>query len=189
MRPSLGALATLVACWSFATSAFAETRLNADGSLDMAGHRLSCSQVRTRIDARLPNLGAAALDRRLLLINPRLLGRERPVVQVFVFNHECGHHRVGADELSADCWAVERGVEEGWLDRNSLSAVCRSFGDAPETATHPSGRRRCASLDRCFAAAEARASPRQVAALKVSTRVAQPRLVTGPQLVRTGIVR
>ena len=80
-------------------------------------------------------------------------------------------------------------AEAGWVDRNGLNAVCRSFGDAPETATHPSGRRRCASLDRCFAAAEARASPRQVAALKASMRVAQPRLVSGPQLVRTGYVR
>ena len=32
-----------------------------------------------------------------------------------------------------------------------LAQVCRSFGNAPETSTHPSGASRCASLDQCFA--------------------------------------
>lgn len=189
-------------------------RLNPDGSLQLAGHRVACEKVRTRLDRRLDNLGAASPDDRLLLLNPLLLGRERPTVQLFVFHHECGHHRVGISEIEADCWAVSRGVESGWLDRKGLDEVCRSFGNAPETRTHPSGKRRCAALEQCFAAANA-AKLRNVAkapsapassatpttsnavavpalssiAMRASAAVAAPRLVAGPRLVREGILQ
>lgn len=187
-------------------------RLNPDGSLQLAGHRVACEKVRTRLDRRLDNLGAASPYDRLLLLNPLLLGRERPTVQLFVFHHECGHHRVGVSEIEADCWAVSRGVEAGWLDRKGLDEVCRSFGNAPETRTHPSGKRRCAALDQCFAAANA-AKSRDVAkaqsapaastpasnaaavpalssmAMRASATIAAPRLVAGPRLVREGILQ
>jgi hypothetical protein len=127
-------------------------------------------------------------------------------VRLFVFHHECGHHHVGGNELSADCWAVDKGVREGWLDKPGLGAVCKSFGDAPATPTHPSGARRCRNIDRCFAtttAAIARAQPSQMAAaerpaaapttktagdvIPASTR--GPRLLSGPTLVRNGYGR
>ncbi len=185
-------------------------RLNPDGSLQLAGQRVACEKVRTRFDRRLDNLGAASPYDRLLVLNPLLLGRERPTVQLFVFHHECGHHRVGVSEIEADCWAVSRGVEAGWLDRKGLDEVCRSFGNAPETRTHPSGKRRCAALDQCFAAANA-AKTRKTAeshpapaastlakggafpvpalsslAMRASATGGTPRLVSGPRLVREG---
>lgn len=168
-------------------------RLNADGSIDLVGHRVRCDNVQTRLDRRLPNLGAADPVSRILLINPAMLARESGVVQLFVFHHECGHHRVGASELGADCWAVERGVESGWLDRTGLESVCDSFGGAPETATHPSARRRCANLDRCFAAASSarrpKPGPANVQTISTGSPTNYPRLVRGPVLVRTGVIR
>lgn len=190
-------------------------RLNPDGSLQLVGHRVACEKVRTRLDKRLDNVGAAAPSERLLVINPLLLGRERPTVQLFVFHHECGHHRVGINEIQADCWAVARGVESGWLDRKGLDEVCRSFGDAPETRTHPSGKRRCAALDQCFAAVNAakardvakapqsppatvvaavnpiKASPATPTVSSIAMRASAisagaPRLVSGPHLIREG---
>lgn len=130
-------------------------RLNTDGTLQLADHRLACEKVRTQLDSKLENIGAAAPYERLLLLNPALLRREPLTVQLFVFHHECGHHRVGKSEIEADCWAIQRGVEGGWLDRKGLDQVCRSFGNAPETRTHPSAKRRCAALDQCFTAANA----------------------------------
>ena len=111
--------------------------------------------------------GAASPEARLMILNPSLLGRYTRVVQLFVFHHECGHHHVGESELGADCWAVGQGVREGWLDRNGLTQVCRSFENAPETDTHPSGQRRCSNIDKCFAKAEvehAKAAPAKAAA-------------------------
>lgn len=134
-------------------------RVLADGTLEMGGRKLNCPDAETRIDRRLPNLGAASPDEQTLWLNPRMLARETPTVRLFVFHHECGHIQVGPSELGSDCWAVTRGVEAGWLDREGLQEVCDSFEDAPETSTHPSGKRRCANLDRCFAAASAKKRP------------------------------
>lgn len=156
-------------------SAAEPARLESDGSIVIAGKRLRCQNVRARLDRRLPNLGAAIMGERVLLINPTMIARMPETVQVFVFHHECGHHHAGASELRADCWAVERGLEAGWLDRKGLAEVCRSFGDAPETPTHPSARRRCAQLDKCYAAAE--------------TLRPGSRLVASPRLVHTGMLR
>jgi hypothetical protein len=132
-----------------------------------------------------------------MILNPALLGRYSKSVQLFVFHHECGHHHVGRSELSADCWAVAQGVRDGWLDRNGLAQVCRSFGNAPETDTHPSGQRRCANLDKCFAKAEvehartaaAKSTAAQTLAVKTAAAPPPPLLVAGPRLVRSSVFR
>jgi hypothetical protein len=181
-------------------------KMQRDGSITMDGHALRCSsRIRNVLDANLPNLGVAAPGR--LVMNPYLLQQETQTVRLFVFYHECGHHHVGGDEMKADCWAVDRGVQEGWLDKAGLREVCKSFHNDPPTSTHPSGRSRCANLDRCFASASQtlarrRAEEAQVASLAASTRQRRdtgtegfassrasggaPRLLSGPTLVRDG---
>jgi hypothetical protein len=91
---------------------------------------------------------------------------------MFLYLQFSGHHHVGGSELKADCWAVERGVHDGWFNAAAVADVCRSFGSAPETSTHPSATRRCRNPDRCYASAKA----------------GQPTLVSGLQLVRNGVM-
>jgi len=129
----------------------------------IAARTLRCGDVRSVLDTRLHNLGISVPDAKLLLLNPMLVARQPGPVQLFVFHHECGHHHVGGSELGADCWAVQHGVEEGWLDPTGLAQICRSFGNAPASATHPSAAQRCNNLNRCFAAAASRADPSQSA--------------------------
>ena len=178
-----------------------------DGGLEIAGRSVECGNIRTRLDRNLPGLGAAAPSSRLLILNPTRLQREPDNVRLFVFYHECGHHHVGASELQADSWAVNRGVREGWLDRAALKQVCTSFGGMPETATHPSAVRRCRNLDTTFASATATvqrevaakaksdAKPglppaKQTGGAAVSLEQARvPDLQAGPTLVRNGAAR
>src|SRR5215470_5421610 len=167
--------------------------LQRDGALAIAGRTLRCGSVRNVLDPHLPNLGVAAPG--VLVLNPGLLNRQSEIVRLFVFHHECGHHHVGGNELKADCWAVTEGVKGGWLDRDGLTQACRSFGDAPATPTHPSGARRCANLDRCFAAATAAQAKLQAAQtprpnlMTASVARDAPKLVSGPTLVRSGTLR
>jgi hypothetical protein len=108
----------------------------------------------------LPSEGGAGDD--FVILNPDMLKNQPETVRIFVFKHECGHLTVGDSELKADCYAVQQGVHEHWLDRKGLDQVCQSFDGAPETETHPSAARRCRNLDQCFAAAlatEAKANP------------------------------
>ena len=205
-------------CAAMAAEPAAPMRLGRGGTLELAGREVRCENVRTPLDRHLPNLGAAAPEARLMLLNPRLLARYSGAVQLFVFHHECGHTRVGESELEADCWAVGQGVRDGWLDRNGLAQVCRSFDNAPETDTHPSGKRRCANIDRCFAKAEtevAQSSPKprvtaETASVKTAaaatpsvpprppaaptsplakTAKAAPKLLSAPRLLRSSVLR
>jgi hypothetical protein len=156
----LGCLTAGAAAMS--TPASAQT-VQSDGSIKLSGRTVRCGSVRTVMDTNLPSEGAAAPGH-LLLLNPRLLRQHTETVRLFVFYHECGHHHVGASELDADCWGVEQGVQQGWLDKKSLGEICESFDGAPETPTHPSGRRRCHNLDKCFATAVASLAAQQPAA-------------------------
>jgi hypothetical protein len=177
-----------------ASSASAQT-VDRDGSFKLAGRSLRCGRARNIVDRKIPIEGMSAPG--MVILNPSMLQQHPENVRVFIFHHECAHQHVGGDELGADCWAVKRGVTEGWLDKKGLGEVCRSFGDAPESATHPSGRRRCRNIDRCFAAAVASqppstppaASSSTVHAVRAEPRPSQPKLIAEPKLVRTGVVR
>lgn len=122
-------------------------------SVTLAGRKMSCGKADIMIDRDLPSEGGAGET--VLILNPNMLNKQPPTVRLFVFKHECGHLTVGDSELSADCYAVGYGVREGWLDRKGLDEVCDSFEGAPETDSHPSAKRRCANLDRCFSKAMA----------------------------------
>jgi hypothetical protein len=194
VRAAAAALPATLLLGTAAQSAPAVT-VQRDGSVQIAGRTLKCGSVRHRLDSGLQNLGISIPDRRLIVINPAWLGREQETVRLFVYAHECAHHAVGGSELAADCRAARRGVREGWLDRTGLGQVCRSFRNAPETATHPSGARRCSNLERCFAtesALLARDRQRAEAAASAAADPAPatpPGLVSGPTLVRDGRVR
>ena len=188
----IGAALALASVGSGAAHSAPAMSLKRDGSVEIAGRKLSCGPVRIMLPRRLNNLGVAGPG--MIALNPLLLSRYPEIVRVFVFTHECGHHHVGASELGADCWAVRRGVRDGWLDREGLGQVCRSVRDEPESSTHPSGRRRCMNLDRCFASAIAALPKPQDAIANAGAPTVRPggsapKLVAEPTLVRTGSVR
>jgi hypothetical protein len=129
-------------------------------SVTLGGRKVQCNNAEIMVDRTLPSEGGAGDD--FVILNPDMLKNQPETVRIFVFKHECGHLTVGDSELKADCFAVQQGVREHWLDRKGLDQVCQSFDGAPETDTHPSADRRCRNLDQCYAAAlaaEAKANP------------------------------
>lgn len=168
-------------------------------SVTLGGRKVQCHNAQIMIDRTLPSEGGAGDD--FVILNPDMLKNQPETVRIFVFKHECGHLTVGDSELKADCFAVQQGVHEHWLDRKGLDQVCQSFDGAPETSTHPSAERRCRNLDQCYAAALAveatapapvaakpptakkpvaanRAPAPQTAAAKLVPALAQPALKT-----------
>ena len=106
--------------------------LRRNGELLIADRALRCGRVRNVLDPGLPTLGSASPG--VVVLNPYLLNRQPNAVRLFVFHHECGHHYVGASELGADCWAVNQGVRQGWLDQQAIEQVCQDFGNYPASA-------------------------------------------------------
>lgn len=157
----LRALALLSATFACGLTAFLATASAGERlvgrSVTLAGRKVTCNKADIYVDNDLPSEGGAGDT--VLILNPDMLNQQPPTVRLFVFNHECGHLTVGDSELDADCYAVGKGVREGWLDRRGLNEVCDSFEGAPETDSHPSAKRRCANLDRCFTKAASEQPP------------------------------
>ena len=124
------ALVSLAAAVPTATSAVAGEQL-VGRSVTLAGRKVSCGKADIYVDRDLPSEGGAGDT--VLLLNPDMMNLQPPAVRLFVFSHECGHISGGDSELDADCFAVNRGVRERWLDRKGLTEVCDSFEGAPET--------------------------------------------------------
>jgi len=128
-----------------------ETRTIPEGKMTLNGHPVQCGTRPTVIDAKLDSWGGSFPG--YLIINPdRLKGLATPV-KFYVYYHECGHQFVGASEVGADCFSIQRGVRYGWLDAKGLDQICTFIAQLKGDAVHPPGPKRCDLMRQCYAAA------------------------------------
>jgi len=126
-----------------------DAKIVSPGELKLDGNRMTCGQRPTVMDNQLDDYGAAYPG--FLILNPKLIGRVPTVVKMWIFAHECGHQFRGPDEETADCFAVQRGRRQGWLDTAGLDEICRFISPAKGDSMHFSGSHRCESMRQCFA--------------------------------------
>lgn len=132
-------------------------------SVTVGGVSLSCRDYR---NMAVPiffdrNIGDAAIARRFpngamyIAFNPDAVQRMTPLVQVFLFAHECAHHALlpGHSESQADCWAASVVRRQGFVrNYGQLSEIMRSFAGNPGSAMgHLPGPQRAALIARCSA--------------------------------------
>jgi hypothetical protein len=126
-----------------------DAKILSPGELRLDGHRMTCGQRPTVMDNQLDDYGAAYPG--FLILNPKLINRVPTVVKKWIFSHECGHQFRGPDEETADCFAVQRGRRQGWLDEAGLAEICRFISPAKGDSMHFSGSHRCEAMRQCFA--------------------------------------
>lgn len=119
------------------------------GTLVLDGQRMTCGHRPTVLDGQLDDYGAAYPG--FLILNPKLISRVPTVVKKWIFAHECGHQFRGPDEETADCFAVQRGRRQGWLDEPGLEAICNFISPAKGDSMHFSGSHRCQIMRQCYA--------------------------------------
>lgn len=130
-------------------------RLGADASLVPAGAfapgglPLACGRRPVLLAPSFEDYAASFYG--FLIVNPERFGKLPPVLRRYAFAHECGHQFVGWDEEMADCHAVRRGREEGWLDARGMDEICAFIGKSKGDKDHPAGTLRCQAMRRCFA--------------------------------------
>lgn len=73
-----------------------------------------------------------------------------PMVQLFMYAHECAHQFVGLNETAADCMAVKMGHDQGFLTPAGLNQVCASLISSPGDWTHAPGQQRCFQMQSCY---------------------------------------
>lgn len=83
-------------------------------------------------------------------LNPTILGRLPPVMQLFFVAHECGHHQGYVNEQQADCWAASTGQAQGWFNYASLQAAAATMAGNPGDWTHLPGPLRVQTMASCM---------------------------------------
>jgi hypothetical protein len=132
-----------------------DARIVPAGLLKIDGHTVICGKRPTVLNNSLDDYGAAYQG--FVILNPRLLAKLKSTpVKLWIHAHECGHQFRGADEETADCFAVQRGRRQGWLTPQGLEDVCLFMSPAKGDNAHFTGTRRCEAMRQCYAEREIR---------------------------------
>lgn len=118
------------------------------GAFKLDGRQQWCGKRPVVLDDQLDDYGAAYPG--FLIFNSRLMDKVSTPVKRWIFAHECGHQFRGPDEATADCFAVQRGRREGWLQQQGLEEVCGFISPARGDSMHFSGSYRCEYMRQCF---------------------------------------
>lgn len=127
-------------------------KIVAAGTLKLAGRRMSCGRTPTLMSHTFWDYGGA--KKGMIILNPSKLNGLSDAVRLYVYAHECGHQVYGPRETRADCYAVERGKREGWLDQSGMDEVCTFISAHPGDWVHPPGPKRCEIMRACYAKAK-----------------------------------
>jgi len=120
----------------------------AAGTLKLAGRRMSCGRTPTLLSHTFWDYGGA--KKGMIILNPTRMEGLSDAVRLYVYAHECGHQIYGPREIRADCYAVERGKREGWLDSDGMGEICAFLAPKPGDWVHPPGPKRCEIMRACF---------------------------------------
>lgn len=116
------------------------------GTLILSGYRATCGPIRTEV------LGINDISQAwngLIILSPRVFTLPKSQ-QLFWYTHECAHHIFGSNEAVADCWSVEQGRMQGWLDIAEFEALEAKIHRLPGDASHARGPERAAYLRSCY---------------------------------------
>ena len=115
----------------------------------VGGVRVSCLGIPTWLDDEIQDIAIAVPG--AIVLNPSL-NNWPPVVQVFVYAHECAHHlpAIGSNENAADCWAIKLGRNQRWINVQGLRVIQAYFQNNVGDWTHLPGELRIGQLQSCF---------------------------------------
>ena len=154
-------LAAGSALWALAPAgldAAPKEKVLAPGTLKLGGRTMSCGRTPTLISHTFWDYGGARKG--IIILNPTKLEGLSEAARLYVYAHECGHQLFGPKETRADCYAVERGKRDGWLNRTGMMEVCAFLAPHPGDWVHPPGIKRCEIMTKCYDKAKPRRAQR-----------------------------
>ena len=108
----------------------------------IGGFRKICGKRPTVLDPDFDSWGGSYPG--FIIMNPVANRNLSSTVVNFIYAHECGHQFRGADENTADAFAIRRGVRRGWLrNRAGMNQICGFISRIPADSMHPAGPLRC----------------------------------------------
>ena len=155
----LAACSALLALAPAGLDAAPKEKVLAPGTLKLAGRTMTCGRTPTLISHTFWDYGGA--KKGIIILNPTKLEGLSEAARLYVYAHECGHQLYGPKEIRADCYAVERGKRDGWLNRSGMNDICTFLEPHPGDWVHLPGVKRCEIMTKCFDKAKPRRASRQ----------------------------
>jgi hypothetical protein len=120
----------------------------AHGQLKIDGRAVNCGNRPTVLNPYFVSWGGAFPG--FLILNTKKIQGLSTQVKLYVYNHECGHQFVGADETKADLFAIRRGVKYGWLDAQGMEDICTFVLRIKGDSAHAPGPERCENMRKYY---------------------------------------
>jgi hypothetical protein len=137
----------ILACLLFSTHPLRAQQVVPPGQLTLAGFPVYCGNIPTAIQ---PINDIAYATPGWIILHPDLF-QLPPVVQIFIYAHECGHHAVaGTNDAAADCFAIRLGRDQGWFREQDIAWLQVFFGQGTGDYSHAPGPIRIQNMMSCF---------------------------------------
>lgn len=130
------------------TTQEANAQIYPPGQFALDGIPVVCGSMPTIVTPNIPDV--AMNNGQAILLNPMVMGNLPTVLKLYWYAHECGHSVVGSDEVSADCWAIRTGRNQGWFPPQAFELLIQMFKDNPGGMRHPSGPNRVLNMMQCY---------------------------------------
>jgi hypothetical protein len=126
----------------------------------IAGVPVFCRSFQGQPVAFVPNPSLPDVGRALpgspptIELNPVVLSRLTPLMQLFWYGHECAHHVLGGanSESNADCWSIKTMRNQGMLTAQTVRQLQAQIAGTPGSMWgHLPGPARANLLGQCFA--------------------------------------
>jgi len=119
------------------------------GQYALDGRHVTCGTAPTVLDPYLHDY--AMSYPKFIVLRPDRMAKPATQVKLWIYFHECGHVLQGPDESNADCFAVTKGAQDGWLKADGLDQICAFISAAQPDSTHFAGSDRCLAMRACYA--------------------------------------
>ncbi len=126
----------------------AKAQVYPPGQFALDGVPVVCGNMLTVVTPNIPDV--AMNNGQAILLNPMVMGGLPTVLKLYWYAHECGHSFVGADEVQADCWAIQTGRDQGWFPPQAFALLMQMFRNNPGDLRHPSGPDRVQYMLQCY---------------------------------------
>ncbi|MBW8268707.1 hypothetical protein [Caldovatus aquaticus] len=118
------------------------------GAFRIADIPVYCGPVPTVVVPRLGDLAQASPRPTQILLHPAFFEQD-PLVQFFVYGHQCAHVNGVKAEAQADCAAIRLGLAMGWFTADTLPYLLEELERGVPGWTHSPGPQRVRAILPC----------------------------------------
>lgn len=139
---------TVVAEPSTPSHTLVQGQITRAGAFRIADIPVYCGPVPTVVVPSLGELAQASSRPLQILVHPTFFEQD-PLVQFFVYGHQCAHVNGVRNEPQADCASIRLGLTMGWFTPDTIPYLVEELNHGVPGWTHSPGPQRVRAIMAC----------------------------------------